>query len=319
MSFGAPLVLLALLAIPLLAVFYVTEQRRRAAASAAFVTAPMVPSVAPHRPRWRRHVPLLVLALALLTLVLAAARPQHRVTVPVTGGAVMLAFDVSSSMAAKDVTPSREVAAEHAAARFTDAVPAALLVGMLKFNVTPTLLQTPSTDHQLVLQALPQLQVGGHTAIGSAVDTALTTLRGLRSRARKRVPGVIVLISDGTSDAGANAYAAAQTAKQDHIPIYTVVIGTAHGTITVPTGHGETRTVPVPVNPSELEAIARDSGGRSFLAADAGHLSAVYGHLATQLGHKRVNQQTTSTFAGAGLVLLLLGGALSLRWFGRFA
>jgi Ca-activated chloride channel family protein len=319
MSFGTPLVLLALLAIPLLAAAYLGEQRRRGRLAAAFVTAPLVPSVAPRRPAWRRHVPLVAFALAVVALVLAAARPQHHVTVPVTGGAVMLAFDVSSSMASTDVRPSREVAAEHAAAQFTRTVPAALRVGMLKFNATATLLQTPSTDHALVLQALPGLEIGGHTAIGSALETAITTLRSLRSPAGKRIPGAIVVISDGTSDSGANPYAAAATAKQDHIPVYTVVVGTPHGTIAVPTGHGGTRSVPVPVNPSELQAIARDSGGQSFSASDAGRLTAVYAHLAARLGHKRVLKQITSLFAGLGLVLLLLGAALSLRWFGRFA
>lgn len=319
MSFGTPLVLIALLAVPLLAVFYLAEQRRRTRVAEAFVVPALLPSVAPWRPGRRRHAPLVVLALAVIALVLAAAKPEHRVIVPVTGGAVMLANDVSSSMASTDVPPSRLRAAARAGAQFTRSVPGAMRVGLEKFTATPTVLQSPTTDHALVLSALTGLRAGGHTAIGTAVETATQILSSLRTQNGKHVPGAIVLISDGGSDLGANPYTAAAQARRDHIPVYTVVVGTPHGTITVPDGRHTTHSVPVPVAPSELEQIARDSGGESFTASDAGHLSAVYAHLAVLLGHKRVTKQITSTFAGAGLVLLLAGGALSLGWFGRFA
>jgi Ca-activated chloride channel family protein len=260
-----------------------------------------------------------VLGLALLALILAAAKPEHAISVPVTGGAVMLATDVSSSMASTDVHPSRLRAAARAGALFTRSLPPAMQVGLEKFDKQPAVLQSPSTDHALVLRALRTFRVGGHTAIGTAVNAATEILSRLRTPAGKRVPSAIVLISDGGSDLGANPYAAAARAKREHIPVFTVVVGTPHGTITVPAGRQHARVVPVPVAPAELETIARDSGGRSFTAGDAGHLSAVYAHLAAQLGHQHVKRQITSTFAGAGLVLLLAGGGLSLRWFGRFA
>jgi Ca-activated chloride channel family protein len=192
-------------------------------------------------------------------------------------------------------------------------------VGLEKFTEAPTVLQSPTTNHSLVLSALTGLRANGHTAIGAAVETATQILSSLRTANGKHVPSAIVLISDGGSDIGANPYAAAAAAKHAHVPVYTVVVGTPHGTITVPAGHDRTRSIPVPVAPSELQQVARDSGGKSFGAADAGHLSTVYAHLAALLGHKRVTEQITSTFAGAGLVLLLAGGALSLGWFGRFA
>ena len=144
MSFGAPLVLLALVGVPLLLLVYRGEQRRRERAATAFVTQPLIPSVAPDRPGWRRHAPMLVFGLALIVLVIAAARPQHSVAVPVTDGAVMLANDTSSSMASKDVPPSRLVAAERAASKFIGTIPGHVRVGLLAFNQKPVVLQTPS-------------------------------------------------------------------------------------------------------------------------------------------------------------------------------
>jgi Ca-activated chloride channel family protein len=130
------------------------------------------------------------------------------------------------------------------------------------------------------------------------------------------VPGAIVLLSDGTSTGGADPIAAARQAAAKHIPVYTVALGTAHGTINVKHG-SKTSVTPVPLNPSELKQIAQVSGGKSFTAGDSSGLSAVYAHLAAQLGQRHVKQQITASFAGVGLVLLLIGSALSLRWFGR--
>lgn len=318
MSFAAPLVLLALLALPIALAWYLREQRRRERAAAAFVTAPLVPSLVPERPGWRRHAPMLAFALAIVGLVVAAAQPQRSVAVPVTDGAVMLADDVSSSMASTDVRPSRLVAAERAAARFARSVPNTVRVGLMKFNQVPTLLQTPSTDHSLAIAALNGLRVGGHTAIGSAITRADQVLAALHTPAGRRIPAAIVVLSDGTSNAGVDSVSAARGSARQHIPVYTVALGTGRGTIAVRKGR-RTNTVPVPLNPTELQAIARAAGGRSFTVGDAGSLRAVYAHLAAQLGHKHVKQQITSTFAGVGLALLLLGGALSLRWFGRLA
>ncbi len=316
MSFAAPLVLLALLAMPLLIMAYTGLERRRGETARAFVTEPLVPSVAPNRPRWRRHVPMLAVALALIVLIVAAARPQRSVAVPVTDGAVMLANDISSSMASTDVPPSRLISAARAAQRFARSVPGSVRVGLLQFNQRATVLQTPSSDHSLTIQALTQVRSGGHTAIGDAINSAVSVLSRLRSPDGKRIPSAIVLLSDGTSTTGADPLQAARQAARAHIPVYTVALGTAHGTIDVRHGSRTTR-VPVPLDPSELQQIGRLSGGQAFTAEGASGLSAVYAHLAARIGHKQVKQQITASFAGVGLVLLLLGGILSLRWFGR--
>jgi Ca-activated chloride channel family protein len=316
MSFAAPLVLLALLAIPLLALLYGREQRRRATAAEAFAAAPLMASVAPNRPGNRRHTPVAVFSLALVALVLAAAQPQHATSVPVNEGAVMLLQDASSSMQSTDVAPSRLVAAERAAARFARTVTSTVRVGLMKFTQTPTVLQSPTTDHELVIQALGGLQAYGHTAIGRAIELADQVLLQQRSTAGQKITGAIVLLSDGGSDIGVSPITAAKLSKAHHIPIYTVALGTPHGTINVPHGR-QTHAAPVPIAPATLDQIGQASGGQAFTVGDASHLNEIYARLAVKLGHKRVESQITQAFAGAGLALLLLGSALSLHWFGR--
>ena len=317
MSFAAPLVLIALVAIPLLIRWYANHQRRRARAAEEFVTPALTPSVAPRRPRWRRHAPMLAFAVAIAVLIVAAARPQQTVAVPVNSGAVMLANDVSSSMRATDVSPSRLVAARRAASRFVSDVPGSVQVGLLKFANTPVLLQSPTSDHALTQAAIAQLRsASGHTAIGDALLTAMRSLRNLPPQGGKRPPGAIVLLSDGGSNLGANAVAAARQAGSEHIPVYTIALGTPHATIPVWNG-SRTVTTPVPVSTQELAAIASSSGGRAFTAANSSDLHVIYAHLAAELGHKKVKHEITASFAGGGLVLLLIGSAMSLRWFGR--
>jgi Ca-activated chloride channel homolog len=316
MSFASPLVLLALLAIPLLINLYLHQQRGRARAAATFVAPKLSPSVAPNSPRWRRHVPIAAFGLALVVLIVAAARPQRSVAVPVNNAAVVLANDVSSSMAATDLSPSRLVAAEKAANHFVRSVPSNARVGLLQFNEKATILQSPTSDHSLVRSALSGLHAGGHTAIGDGINTALRMLSSLPSQGGKRPPAAIVLLSDGFSTNGADPLAAARQARSQHVPVYTVVIGTQRGTIKVPSRSG-TKSQAVPAEPGQLEQIAKASGGQAFTASDAGRLNAVYAHLAAQLGHKHVKREVTASFAGGGLVLLLLGGVASLIWFRR--
>jgi Ca-activated chloride channel homolog len=318
MSFLHPAVLVALLAIPFLVKWYVDHQRRRAQAASAFVTPALTASVAPKRPRWRRHVPMLAFLLAVAVLIVAAARPQRTLARTVETASIMLANDTSGSMAATDVAPSRLGAAQRAADRFLASVPGSVRVGLLEFNTKVTLLQSPTTDHALVHSALAQLRVTGGTAIGDALHTALRTLLSVPRQGGKQPPAAIVLLSDGASDVGSDPLTAAKQAAAAHIPIYTVELGTPNGTVTEKRGT-RTVTVPVPPNPQQLAEIARLSHGRAFTATDAKGLNAVYERLGAQLGHKKVKHDMTASFAGGGLALLLLGGVASLAWFGRLA
>ena len=318
MSFSSPLVLIGLVAVPVLVVWYLGQQRRRRGAAAAFAAPLLTESVAPRRPGWRRHAPMLVFAIAIALLIAAAARPQRTVAVPVNSAAIMLANDISSSMSATDVKPSRLGAAQKAGSTFVAGVPDSVEVGLIEFARRPVLLQSPTTNHALALGAIAGLRPGGGgTAIGEAITTALHALTTLPRKDGKRPPGAIVLLSDGTSNVGPGPLAAARQAKADHIPIYTISLGTANGTIPIKKKDGQTVTTPVPVSSQELAQIAQSSGGKTYTAADSTKARAVYAHLAVQLGHKKVKREITADVAGGGLVLLLVGGALTLLWFGR--
>jgi Ca-activated chloride channel homolog len=316
MTFLHPLTLVALVAIPLLVWWYAGQQRRRAKAAGAFMAPALGASVAPSRPRWRRHAPMLVFALALAVLVVAAARPQRVVAVPVNTASIILANDTSGSMAATDVAPSRLRAAQRAAGSFIASVPGSVRVGLVEFNSKVTVLQSPTTDRSLVRAALGQLRVTGGTAIGDAIRTSLRLATSAKRPGVKQPPAAIVLLSDGSNDVGSDPLSAARQAASQHIPIYTVVLGTQGGTVTEKRASG-TVTVPVPPDPQQLAQIASLSHGQAFTATNAKGLNTVYKRLGAQLGHKKVKHEITAGFAGGGLVLLLLGSVGSLAWFGR--
>jgi Ca-activated chloride channel family protein len=316
-SFAAPLVLLALVALPVLIGAYVTHERRRRAGAAAFAAPKLQRSVAPQRPGWRRHAPMLAFGLAIAALVVAAAKPQHTVAVPVERASIMLATDVSGSMTATDVKPTRLVAAKRAGQQFAQSVPARVNIGVMAFNQAPNVLQSPTTDRAAVLDAINRMRSSGSTAAGDAIATATRLLRAATRPGAKQVPSAIVLLSDGSTTRGQDPVAAAQAAKKAHIPVYTVALGTPQGTITVHKRGGGTTTQRVPPDPTSLAQIARASGGKAFTAETAGGLKQVYEKLGSQLGHRNVKRQLTSTVAGGGIVLLLAGAAMSLAWFGR--
>jgi Ca-activated chloride channel family protein len=323
LSFASPYVLLLLLALPVLVGLYVRAQGRRRRASEAFAVQRMQPSVAPRRPRWRRHVPLLAFLLAIITLIAAAARPQRTIATPIERASIMLATDVSGSMTATDVQPNRLVAAKQAARAFLDKVPARVNVGVVAFNQTPTVLATPTTDREAARNAIAEMKPSGGTAAGEAIATAVAALRtNPRSQAgpkQQPPPAAIVLLTDGKSTSGRDAVQAARAAASAGIRVYTVALGTQNGTITVPRRGGGTETRQVPPDPQALQEIAQAGGGTTFTAATRDRLSQVYEELGSQLGHKKTKREITAEFAGGGLALLLLGGVMSLGWFGRLA
>jgi Ca-activated chloride channel family protein len=321
-SFAAPLVLLALLAIPLLGLLYLSAERNRRAGAAAFASPVLQPSVAPRRPGWRRHAPLLILGLAMAALVVAAAKPQRTVAVPVERASIMLATDVSGSMTATDVQPNRLTAAKRAAFQFLATVPRQVNLGVMAFNQTPQVLQNPTRDRKAVSAAVQRMVSHGGTATGEAILTATGVLSRSPGVGLKRPPAAIVLLSDGASTTGRDPVAAAQAAGKLKIPIYTVALGTPQGTITTKRPQsqgGGTTTTRVPPDPRALAQIARASGGQTFSAESAGGLKAVYERLGSQLSKKNEKRQVTSAVAGGGLVLLLAGAAMSLGFFGRIA
>ncbi|MGH2900807.1 MAG: VWA domain-containing protein, partial [Solirubrobacteraceae bacterium] len=262
-----------------------------------------------------RHVPLALFALALAALALSLARPEKTVQVAVQRASVVLVTDVSRSMSATDVSPTRLEAARRAALSFLGKVPGELRVGLVTFSDVAQTLQTPTTEHAAVSAALDTLQPISGTATGAGLATALDDLKvRAGDTSAKRPPAAIVLLSDGSATDGAAADQVAAEAKRLRVPIYTVALGTPDGTITL-----QGRTLSVPPDPDALERIATESGGEAFRAEDSDQLDAVYDRLGSQIGTKPEKREITVVFAG--MALLLLAGALvsSLRSGSRLA
>jgi Ca-activated chloride channel homolog len=317
MSFQAPLLLLALLLLPAGVALYLRGERWRRRAAEEFAAPATMPSVAPHRPGWRRHAPMAAYAAALAILAIALARPQTTVAVPDERASVVLATDESGSMAATDVAPSRLEAARDAARSFLEDVPERLRVGAVVFNHGVTAVDTPTTDREQILGTLERMRPSGATATGGALATALALLERQAGKRDRRVPGAIVLLSDGKSTHGRPPVPVAREAARARIPVYTVALGTNEGTIEVPRPSGGTLRKRVPPDREALRQIATVSGGMAFEAGDADELGAVYGRLNSQIATRQEKRQITAAFAAGGAVMLLGGGLMSLLWFGR--
>jgi Ca-activated chloride channel homolog len=313
MTFQSPALLIGLLLPVVALVAYLAFQRARRRFSVRFTNLELLGSVVPKRARWRRHVPPALGLAAAALLVVGVARPQAWVHVQRKGAQVMLVTDASGSMQARDVAPDRLTAARTAADAFIARLPEGARVGAVAFNDRATTLTPPTGDRAAVHRALSGLQSQGGTATGDGIDAALGSLRTSGPRG-----GAIVLLSDGKASQGTDPMQAARRAASAGVPIYTVALGTQGGVVEVTDEHGRKKSIPVPPDPDALREIARVSGGRFVGASDAEGLVAAYERLGGQLGVVRERRELTAGFAGAALVLMLVGGGLSLTWFGRF-
>lgn len=318
MTFGEPAVLLGLLAVPFLGMAYARHGRERRAAAAAFASPALQPAVLPQAPGWRRHLPPAIFAVALVILLLALARPERTVAVPVERSSIMLVTDYSGSMESTDVLPNRLAAARAAADGFLKRVPEKIGVGLVAFNQNARTLQTPTTDREAVRAALDSLAPSGGTATGEAIAAALNALRRQTADDGSPAPGAIVLLSDGESTRGRKPETIARRARRMRIPVYTVALGTPQGTIKVRV-RGRTETRRVPPDPQAMQAVARITRGQAYATADADRLSAVYEQLGSKVGKRRARRQMTAGFAGGGMILLVAGAGLSLLYFRRVA
>src|SRR3954454_4378921 len=317
MSFGQPIYLLALVLVPLGLLAYREHERRRRAAAAAFAAPGVMASVAPSTPGWRRHVPLAVYGVALAVLVVALAKPQTTIAVPVERTSIMLTTDYSGSMQSTDVAPTRLAAARVAAERFLKQVPANVRVGLVAFNQSARLIESPSTDRDAIRSALATLQPSGGTATGEALAVAIAALTSQKDGTGTRPPAAIVLLSDGKSVKGRPPTVLAQRAKELKIPIYTVTLGTPQGTIKVTRSNGTVETRAVPPDPVESQSVARLSGGKAYTADTAKDLSVVYQQLGSRIGTRKEKREISAAFSGGALGLVLAGAGLSLLWFRR--
>ena len=318
MTFQWPLVLLALLALPLLVVLYIVRERRRTAFAARFANPALLPNVIDRSPGIRRHVPLVLLLVGLTAIVVGVARPHMTVDVKREEATIVLAVDVSRSMKAKDVSPSRLDAARNSAKAFLRKVPEKYRVGVVSFATRAVVGVPPTEDRSVVEASLDTLAPGEGTAIGDAVALSIRVGRGQAPRAGAAPPRSILVISDGARDGGAvPPQAAARQAKRLGVPIYTVLVGTPEGVVEETLTGGLRQIIRVPPSPDTLREIAQISGGEFFAATDVEALERVYEELGSRLGTRKESREVGDFFAGGAAAFLLAGGALSTLWFRR--
>ncbi len=311
MSFATPLWIAGLAVIPA-ALALLLVSRRRSRRYAIRFPAVSTLALAAGTPSWRRRIPPALVLLAVAVLVLALARPHMNYRTAVAQASTMLVTDHSGSMAATDVQPTRLAAAIGAANMFIDQLPSSVRVGAIAFSSSADAVQAPVTNRGAARAIIDTQTAGGATATGDALQLALQLLHGSD---RKHAPAAIVLLSDGSANAGLDVSSVAREAAQQRIPIYTVALGTPGGTLSNPDPLGP--PLSVPPDPQLMQQIARASGGRAFNAQSAGELSSIYRSLGSQLGSVSRSREVTSEFATVGVLLLLLAAVGSARWAGR--
>ena len=322
MSFQHPILLLFLLAVPAAVAAWIWLERRRTEQAAAWSTPALLPNMLGGDPGRRRFVPLALLLVGLTLLLVGFARPQATLTVPREGATVVLAVDVSGSMAAKDVKPTRLSAADTALRQFLHELPSKYRVALLTFSQRPTVKVPPTYDHNLILQALPtKVEIEG-TALGDGAATAVMVASravGKSKPGAPHPPAAVLLISDGLQNFGhlTPSQAAAQ-ARQLDVPISTISLGTPDGIVyqKLP-GTNYTEQHAVPAASQQLQGLAQGSGGRFFKVTTASALKQVYKDLGHRLATQRKKREITAWTTMGALGFILAGAALSGIWFRR--
>jgi Ca-activated chloride channel family protein len=313
-SFGSPFALLALLVVPAVLAFAIAMRRRPSGHAVAFTNMEVLEPVLERRRSWRPWVPVALLLLALALAAGALARPHAMLDSQVDNATVVLLVDVSGSMRAKDVEPTRLDAAVSSMTEFLGELPQPYQVGLVQFNATPAIVTPPTHVREDVRQAILYLRPEAGTAIGDGLAVATRLVR--RSVAEETRPGrngtprgAIILLSDGTQSQGRLTPAGgADLARAAGIPVYTVALGTDGPKAVVP-GPGNV-LIPVHPDPELMRTIAARTKGETFTARTAGELSSVFGHLSSQIAHETRSREITSWFVFAAAAVLLLAVAL---------
>jgi Ca-activated chloride channel homolog len=318
MSFVWPLVLLALLLVPLAVAAYLLAQRRRARYTVRFTNMDVLRSVVGRSAGWRRWVPTTLYLLALASMVVGLARPQAKIAVPKEQATVVLVMDVSGSMNAADVEPTRIQAARRSAKIFVDALPDTFPVGIVAFDESASVLSRPTIDRAEAHEIIDGLAADGGTAMGDGINQALELRPGGPTAPppppEDKDPNTIVLLlSDGASTTGVHPLEAADAARALRVPVYTIALGTPDGTLN-PFGG---RRIPVPPDEATLQAVAERTGGRFFSAPSDDELRSIYKELSSRIGFVTEKQEVTVLFAAAALLLLVAGATISVLWSGR--
>lgn len=322
--FAHPWWLLSILAVAALVAAYVYQMRQRRARALRFANLDVLRSVAPSNQDRFRHVPFAILAIGLLLLTVAMAGPMAERDVPRNRATVMLVVDVSNSMKATDVAPSRLEAAQAAGKRFADELTAGINLGLVSFAGTPSTLVSPTPDHNATKNALGKLKLADKTATGEGIFAALDqieTLNAALGGSEAAPPAHVVLLSDGkqtvpeSPDDPRGGFTAARKAKELGVPVSTISFGTMHGSIDLETPNGQTERVPVPVDDDSLRKIANLAGGTFYTASSLDELNKVYSTLQRQIGYERQRGDNSRPWLIAGTLLAIVGtlGALFLN------
>ena len=311
MTFQSPLLLLGLLAVPLLIGLYLASQRRRQAYTVRFTNLALLNQVVGKGPGFRRHLPAILFVAGLAGLLLSMARPQATIRIPKGQTSVVLAVDVSGSMAATDVQPTRIDAAISAGRTLIDKLPGSAQIGLVIFNAQAQVIAPLTSDKGSVKDALGTLSPGGGTAIGDAIQASVAQLasivdpNGPKSQNYARV----ILLTDGSSNTGIDNMTAAANATRAHIPVDTIGVGSRNQTVMV-------QGVAVDgVDEQALQQISSATGGKYYFAADEGQLNKIYSDLGSHIGWVTSKVDLTIPVLALGTLILVIGGLFSLRWF----
>lgn len=333
MSFIWPKMLFLFLLLPLLVVSYFAWLRRRRSMAARYGALGILQASGGRPSGTRQQIPPALFLLSFSLLVVALARPQMAIGVPKIEGTVILDFDVSGSMAATDVKPTRMGAAKAAAQAFIQKQPATVQVGVVAFSDSGLAVQPPTNIQADVSGAVKRLTPTRGTSLGNGILQSISVLEGgsgslsatggnptaSPAPTPTAVPkgsyksAVIVLLSDGENTTRPDPLAAAQVAASRGIRIYTVGVGTTSGIDL----HVNGFTVHTQMDEATLKQIAQITGGTYYSPQDAAQLADVYQQLDPKLTVKQEETEITSLLAGAGLLVLMVGGVLSVLWFGR--
>ncbi|KAA1432138.1 VWA domain-containing protein [Mycolicibacter arupensis] len=315
-GFAHPWFFLFLFVVLGLVVLYILMQVARQRRILRFANMELLESVAPKTPTRWRHLSAVLLVSSLLLFTVAMAGPTHDIRIPRNRAVVMLVIDVSQSMRATDVAPSRLAAAQEAGKQFADELTAGINLGLIAYAGTATVLTSPTTNREATKAAIDKLQLADRTATGEGIFTALqaiATVGAVIGGGDTPPPARIVLLSDGKETVPSNpdnpkgAFTAARTAKDQGVPVSTISFGTAYGYVEI----NEQRQ-PVPVDDDSLKKIADLSGGSAYTASSLQQLKEVYATLQDQIGFETIRGEASTGWLRLGAFVLALAGFTAL-------
>jgi len=293
-----------------IAVLYIIVQLARQRRMLRFANMELLESVAPKRPTRWRHLPAILLVLALVLFTVAMAGPTHDVRIPRNRAVVMLVIDVSQSMRATDVSPNRLAAAQEASKQFADELTPGINLGLIAYAGTATVLVSPTTNRESTKAAIDTLKLADRTATGEGIFTALqaiATVGAVIGGGDEPPPARVVLFSDGKETVPSNpdnpkgAFTAARTAKDQGVPISTISFGTPYGYVEI-----NDQRQPVPVDDDMLRKIAELSGGEAYTASSLDQLREVYSNLQQQIGYETIKGDASAGWLRLGALILAL-------------